>query len=437
MGRVGTLATLAALPLAAFAQPRAQPRQLDADVVVLCATPSGISASVAASRAFKRANSTGSVLVLEPSGFIGGMASAGGIGLRDVGIPSTVGGIAREWALLNGAAYGNASELVWQPDNFVGEASFKALLVGAQVSVLLNASLSGARAQREGTTILAAPLLLNGSHPATATARVFIDACYEGDLLEAALDNSSWTFGREPETTYGESIAGVGNTIVDGGQNVGLPPANMSAYDENGRLWPFVAPFSGTPPAPGAGDTLVQAMQYRTCLTLDPSIRVPFSEPADYNASAWDFLGAWTTQAYTSPPTLGQLVGLGSGYGRKNNKVDPVAHYNTFGLDFVGGAFAADGTPYATSLPGSAARAEIVAAHLSYSQSWFWALATHPLVPVSTEAREAPASRALRELLSLTTCTGSNSCRRVSLWALRRRVGVGVAAALAAAALRA
>ena len=292
--------------------------QLSADVIVLCATPAGISAAVGASRAFDHMQRPGTVIVLEPSGFIGGMASAGGIGLRDVGITSTVGGIAREWAFLNGAAYGNSSDLVWQPDNYIGEASFYALLTGANVRTILNASLSGARAQRLGTTVASAVFIL-GDHtqPVVATAKVFIDACYEGDLLEVALENStSWTVGREPVTVYNESMAGVGNTIVDGGQNVGLPYGNMSAYDSEGRLWPFVAPFVPDPVPSGTGDGLVQAMQYRTCLTLDPDLRVPFVEPPSYNASEWDVLGAWTTQAYASPPTLAQLVGLGGNYGR-------------------------------------------------------------------------------------------------------------------------
>lgn len=370
---------LVALPLIVSAT-----HQLDADVVVLCATPAGIAAAVGASRAFEGAGRPSSVLVLEPSSFIGGMASAGGIGLRDVGLPATVGGIAKEWALLNGAAYGNASELVWQPDNFIGEASFYSLLARAHVPVVLNASLSGARAQREGATIASVALVLNGTLPAVSFAQVYIDACYEGDMLELGLEsNASWTVGREPVMAYGEPMAGVGSGIVDGGQNVGLPFGNMSAYDAGGRLWPFVAPFSATPTPPGTGDALVQAMQYRTCLTLDPAIRVPFVEPAGYNASAWRVLGAWATQAYATPPTLAQLVGLGGGYGRNGNKLDPVAQYNTFGLDFVGGGFAADGTPYARTLPDSVARAEIVAAHQAYSEAWFWTLATHPSVPVS------------------------------------------------------
>jgi hypothetical protein len=364
----------------------ALPVEFDTDIAVLCATPSGIAAAVGAARAFNRAGINRSVAIFEPARVIGGMASAGGIGLRDNGIPATVGGLAREWALHNGAAYGNASEIVWQPDNFIGDQSFWALLNGAGVTVILNASLSGQRAQRSGTNIASVPLLLNGTAAGIASSRVFIDACYEGDLLASALSPASWTVGREPGAVYGESLGGVGNTVVDGGQNVGLPPSNMSAYDASGRLWPFVAPFRDSPPPEGSGDGLVQAMQYRTCLTLDPDIRVPFTPPPGYNESAWDFLGAWTSQGYVSPPTLAQLVGMGGGYGRKGNKLDPVAQYNTFGLDFVGGAFAPDGTPYALTLPASPQRAAIVAAHRAYSQGWFWALATHPNVPAATRA---------------------------------------------------
>jgi len=358
---------------------------LSADVVVFCANPAGVAAAVGAARAFKHSDQPGTVLVLEPSAFLGGMASAGGIGLRDVGLPTTVGGIAREWALLNGAAYGNASALVWQPDNYIGEASFQHLLASEGVPVLFNAFITGQRANRRGTTISSVPLWVNGSL-SMVSGSVFIDACYEGDFLGVALANSSSTLGREAVETYGESMAGVGNQIIDGEQNVGLPPANMSAYDSHGNLWPFVAPFKSDPPPIGSGDTRRSGNAVSRVPHRRPGDSRPLSPPAGYNETTWDFLAAWVTEAYLSPPSLSQLVGLGSGYGRSGNKVDPVAQYNTFGLDFVGEGYSPDGTPYALTLPGSTARADIVAAHRSYSQGWFWTLAMRPRVPLATRA---------------------------------------------------
>lgn len=237
--------------------------------------------------------------------------------------------------MLNAAAL-NSSEPIWQPDNYLGEASFRALLAGSpNVELVLGAALSGGSATKANTTVLSLPLLLNGTSPGVVSARLWIDACYEGDLLALAMQRSSWTFGREANTTYGEPLAGGGVGILDGGQNVGLPSASMSAYDQAGALLDFVAPFTSAP-VPGAGDTLLQSAQYRVCLTQDPAIRVPFSAPPRYNATKYRALAAWATQGYVTPPTLGQLVGLGGGYGAAGNKRDPVAQYNTFGLDAPG-----------------------------------------------------------------------------------------------------
>jgi len=43
--------------------------------------------------------------------------------------------------------------------------------------------------------------------PSTWTAQVFVDASYDGDL--AVQSGVSYTYGRESNETYGESLAGV------------------------------------------------------------------------------------------------------------------------------------------------------------------------------------------------------------------------------------
>jgi len=253
------------------------------------------------------------------------------------------------------------------------------------VELLLQASLSGGAATKENTTVLSLPMIFNGTTPGEVFAKVFVDACYEGDLLALAMRRSSWTFGREARATFNEQLAGVGVGIVDGGQNIGLPTANMSAYDDTGALFDFVSPASA--PQPGAGDTQLQSAQYRVCVTQDPTIRVPFPRPPTYNATRYRVLAAWARQGYVMPPTLQQLVGLGDGYGRFSNKRDPVAQYNTFGLDAPGLlVHARTGLSYAETLPCSLEREEIVAAHLEYGLSWFYTLANDPGVPPETRA---------------------------------------------------
>ena len=52
---------------------------IEYDILVYTATPSGIAAAITAART----SSSLSVVIIEPTAYIGGMVSAGGIGLRD------------------------------------------------------------------------------------------------------------------------------------------------------------------------------------------------------------------------------------------------------------------------------------------------------------------------------------------------------------------
>jgi hypothetical protein len=86
-----------------------------------------------------------SVVLLEPTGHVGGMATEGGIGLRDRHWDNENENVRNamdprssqvRWGLLNARQYGliNGST-IWQPDNYVGEASFLELLQEAGVEV--------------------------------------------------------------------------------------------------------------------------------------------------------------------------------------------------------------------------------------------------------------------------------------------------------------
>lgn len=144
-----------------------------------------------------------SVLLLEPTGFVGGMAGPGGIGLRDHHGDYNIAGTALEWGKLNAAHY-NVSYPVWQPDAAVGNASFWKLLdarpklrvvlgqrlVEGPVSVRKNADGS-----RISAVTTARPDGATGT-PVTWTGLYFIDASYTGDLMH--FSGVSSTFGREP-----------------------------------------------------------------------------------------------------------------------------------------------------------------------------------------------------------------------------------------------
>ena len=78
------------------------------------------------------------MLLLEPSGHVGGMATEGGIGLRDgpdeLRLQDPRNSQVR-WGVLNALHYGVENGIIWQPDNYVGEESFLKLLDEAGVEV--------------------------------------------------------------------------------------------------------------------------------------------------------------------------------------------------------------------------------------------------------------------------------------------------------------
>lgn len=78
------------------------------------------------------------VLLLEPTLHIGGMATEGGIGLRDGKAEFRITdprNSQNRWGTLNALHYGVEVGTIWQPDNYVGEQSFLRLLNGAGVEV--------------------------------------------------------------------------------------------------------------------------------------------------------------------------------------------------------------------------------------------------------------------------------------------------------------
>ena len=119
----------------------------------------------------------------------------------------------------------------------------------------------------------------NGDRFCAAT---FADSSYEGDLMGQA--KVTYTWGREGERDYGESLAGVrGRQRKDHHFNVRVSP-----FDANGALLPEV--FAGPKGQPGEGDKKMQAYTYRMCLSEDPQNRVPFVKPAGYDVRRYELL---------------------------------------------------------------------------------------------------------------------------------------------------
>ena len=138
----------------------------------------------------------------------------------------------------------------------------------------------------------------------SVTARYFLDCSYEGDLLR--LSGTPWVVGREAAADFNESLAGVGGGRAWGRQLAAYPGVSPWADTQNTSLLASVAPLPAA--APGDGDALVMAMNYRLTLTDNASNSRPFAAPAGYDPADMEVLRRWfATPAGRNASSLSQL----------------------------------------------------------------------------------------------------------------------------------
>ena len=268
----------------------AAPDTYEAEVCVYGGTASGMMAGIAAARAGK------SVIVVEPSRWLGGMVG-GGLGVAtDCKYPRDVGGLTRmmldkDAALGKDGAPGKQKAL---RDVFVVLASEHNITVlyehrlgsikksGNHIETL---ALDFAPPEKDGCPVAEA------ATPAAArvNARVFIDASYEGDLLAAA--GVTYATGREARSQYGESMGGVGNLKV-----FDIDPY-VTPGDPASGLLPMIDP--GHAGEPGSASPNIMAYNFR--LSFAPAGEgTPLSTPAHYDPARY----ALVRRALATDPKL-------------------------------------------------------------------------------------------------------------------------------------
>jgi len=246
----------------------ARAADFDQDVVVYGATAAGAMAGVAAAR------HNASVMILEPGRHVGGMVS-GGLGRCDVHRQEhLIGGQAIEFFKRVGKHYGKP--VAWQFEPHVAEATFKTMMEPVGAEVRFGQLLASVRT--EGNRLRA----LRTADGSTYTARVFIDATYEGDLMKAA--GVSYVVGREGRDRYGESLAGRCELLPNNHQF----KAAVSPWLD-GKLLPYITPQEKLVPV-GAGDGKFQAYCFRLCLTNRPENRLPIVKPEGYDPARYELV---------------------------------------------------------------------------------------------------------------------------------------------------
>jgi hypothetical protein len=372
----GTVAGLGALVLVVALAALAVPARAveTCDVLVYGGTPGGLSAAIAAAR------EGASVIVLEPTKWIGGMVT-GGLSSTDVGNEKVIGGIAREF--YTRAAAGAPGTPMWYAEPHVNMAAFQAMLAEAKVQVVTEARLKSI--SRDGNRVDS----LRTSDNKRYEAKVFIDATYEGDLLARA--GVSYIVGRESRTAYNEPLAGflpaplrprTVEQMAQDSPSVGGPktalgyvhgtPAKIEALGVGGVPLPGV---STQWQSPGDGDPRVQSYNFRVIVTRTPENRLPFPKPAHYNVARYELL-ARLIAAFPGI-RFSKLVYLSP---IANGKFDANAIGLVVGTDHVGANYKyPDGD--------EALRAEIWQDHVDYVQGFLWFLGNDPRVPQDLRAQ--------------------------------------------------
>ena len=253
---------------------------VDTDLCVFGGTSAGIAAAVQAARMGK------SVVLVEPSKYLGGLTT-GGLGATDIGNKAAVGGVSREfyhrlaqhyaneknWTLETAADYfakrrggqagasslGGADATMWTFEPRVAEAVFLEMLREAKVPVHTQERL--ATVKKTGARITE----LSTQSGKTFRAKMFIDATYEGDLLDKA--GVSFHVGREANSVYGETLNGIRAQTPHHQLTVAVDPF-MKPGDPASGLLPFIQPGDGGKPSDG--DARVQTYNYRLCFTTEP-----------------------------------------------------------------------------------------------------------------------------------------------------------------------
>jgi hypothetical protein len=186
-------------------------------------------------------------------------------------------------------------------------------------------------------------------------AKTFVDATYEGDLMAAA--KVSWVIGREGRSEFDESLAG---------KQYPKRPMQISGLDAQGKLLPLL---TGTDAGmPDSGDRNVMTYSFRLCLTADPTNRVPFPEPVNYDPARFEAVRRYFAQE-KKPVLLWDLYPLPGGKVDANNGIG-----KQFSMGIIGG-----GNCWCESSP--AERQRLWEAHKQYTLEMYRFLTTDPAVP--------------------------------------------------------
>lgn len=335
------------------------------DLVVYGATSGGVVAAVQAARMGL------SVVLIEPSGHLGGLTT-GGLGRTDSGRAEAVGGVSLEFYQRLRRYYASPAvwhreapwdlegrEALWDFEPHVALKIFREMLEEAGVALVLgDRMVLGRRGVEKAGRRLVALVTEKGNR---YVGRMFLDATYEGDLL--AMAGVSYHVGRESNATYGETYNGVQKVRTHNHIFPGFVDPYVVPGQRGSGLLPGV--HGEDPGVDGEGDHRVQAYCYRMCLTDDPANQVPFEKPPGYAEIEYELLFRNFESGENRVPWLP---------GRMPNRKTDTNNRWGFSTNKIGVNYAYPEGSYAV-------RESILAEQLHYQKGLMWTLSHHRRVP--------------------------------------------------------
>ncbi len=364
------------------------------DVCIYGGTSGGVIAAVESARLGKK------TVLIESTQRLGGMSS-GGLGMTDNGSTDTIGGLSREfyqrvyqfylkpenWHFQKRTDYLAWLPKIWGVDGprmeeiksqFLFEpraakAVFDDMVREAGVQVILGERLDLKNGVIKDGAKITRIRMESGRE---FTAKIFIDASYEGDLM--AKTGVSNIVGREANAQYGETLNGTFPFTP-------APFPKISPYvvagDPKSGLLPRVEP---KPPAPkGSSDHRVQAYNFRICLTDIEDNRVPIEKPASYNPLDYELLARHiaTMKNVRPGPRKHAPVGLRGNGGDLGINFELVPNRKTdsncgseFGTDMFGASYGWPEGDYVT-------RDKLFQLHKDYTLGLLWFLGHDERLP--------------------------------------------------------
>lgn len=325
------------------------------DVVVYSGVPCGIAASITAAREGAK------VVLIEPTKHVGGLSTSGiNTAESEHMLKWTIGGFADEFYRRLGTHYGTG-----QPEYFfessVAEKEYLHMLTEAGVEVRYGASVDSVT--KDCATITGITL----TDGTKLTAKVFVDASYEGDLMARA--GVKYAVGRESKAEFGEEAAGI---------RFDKTPRKARTVDASGKLLPGISAWAKDL-TEGAAHRAPINYNFRLTVARAPQFRVPIPAPKHYDATRYLLLADWRRDqtAQKKPVKLSDILDL---YERLNGKFELNNKQSAiFSLGHFGGQFDWPDASYEQ-------RARIYEDHMDYTLGLLHFLANDEAVPEHVRA---------------------------------------------------